>query len=164
VTATAVIDPRSSRFDRLAAKLRGEEGVGIVELLIAVLVLNIGIFATIGAFTSAATTIRSASRISTAAAIADQTVESLHNVKYSNIVNQAATNTTGADGRTYNVQIAVSSGQVTGGSANLKQAVVTVRDGAAGAGGKLLVTSTTTIARCTQSGVQSDSGQAPCYS
>ena len=164
MTATAVIDPHASRFDRLAAKLRGEEGVGIVELLIAVLVLNIGLFATIGAFTSAASTIRNASHISTAAAIADQTVESLHNVKYSNIVNQAATNTTGPDGRTYNVQIAVSSGQVTGGSSNLKQAIVYVRDGAAGAGGRILVTSTTTISRCTQSGLQSDSGQTPCYS
>ena len=164
MTATAVIDPRSGRFDRFAAKLRGEEGVGIVELLIAVLVLNIGLFATIGAFTSAATTIRSASRISTASAIADQTVEALHNLKYSNIANQAATNTTGADGRTYNVQIAVSSGQVTGGSANLKQAIVTVRDGAAGAGGRVLVTSTTTLSRCTQSGLQSDSGLTPCQS
>jgi Tfp pilus assembly protein PilV len=164
VTPTAIIDPRSNRFDRLAARLRNEEGLGLVELLIAIMVLNIGIFATIGAFTSAATTIRRASHISTAAAIADQTVESLHTVKYANVVNQAATNTTGPDGRTYNVQIAVSSGQVTGGSANLKQAVVSVRDGAAGAGGKLLVTSTTTISRCTQSGVQSDSGQAPCYS
>jgi len=164
VTAAAVIDPRSGRFDQLVAQLRREEGVGIVELLIAVLVLNIGIFATIGAFTSAATTIRTASHISTAAAIADQTVESLHNLKYANIVNQAATNTTGADGRTYNVQVAVSSGQVTGGSTNLRQAIIYVREGAAGAGGKLLVTSTTTISRCAQSGLQSDSGQTPCYS
>jgi Tfp pilus assembly protein PilV len=164
VTAAAVIDPRSSRYGRLAAKLRGEEGLGIVELLIAVLVLNIGLFATIGAFTSAATTIRNASHISTAAAIADQTVESLHNVKYSNIVSQAATNTTGPDGRTYNVQTVVSSSQVTGGSANLKQAIVYVRDGAAGAGGKILAQSTTTFSRCTQSGLQSDSGVTPCSS
>jgi Tfp pilus assembly protein PilV len=170
VTAAAVIDPRRGRVGRLVAKLRAEDGIGLIELLIAILVLNIGIFATIGAFTSAATTIRRASRISTAAAIADQTVESLHNLKYSNIVGYTslATNTTGADGLTYNVQVVVSSGQVTGGSANLEQAIVKVRQGAAGAGGApsgtLLTQSTTTFSRCAQSGVQSDSGQAPCYS
>lgn len=167
MTAALVIGRPTGPTRDFVAKLRAEDGVGLVELLIAILVLNVGIFATIGAFTSAATTIRNASHISTAAAIADKTIEGLHNQKYSNIVSSGPTNTTGPDGRTYNVQVVVSSGtgvQVTGGSANLAQAVVTVRDGAAGGGGRVLVTSTTTLSRCTQSGLQSDSGITPCFS
>ena len=78
MTATASIDVRSNR-NRLKAKLRNEDGVGLIELLIALLVLNVGIFATLGAFASAATTIRTASHISTAAALSDkQTLPSLH--------------------------------------------------------------------------------------
>lgn len=167
MTAAAVIGLPTGRSHGLVAKLRSEHGQGLVELLIAILVLNVGIFATIAAFTSAATTIRNASHISTAAAIADKTIEALHNQKYSNIASSGPTNTTGPDGRTYNVQVAVTSGtgvQVAGGSANLAQAVVTVRDGAAGGGGRVLVTSTTTLSRCTQSGLQSDSGITPCFS
>lgn len=167
MTAAAVIGHPNGRSRGLSAMLRAEDGQGLIELLIAILVLNVGIFATIGAFTSAASTIRTASHISTAAAIADKTIEGLHNQKYTNIVSSGPTNTTGPDGRTYNVQVVVSSGtgvQITGGSANLAKAVVTVRDGAAGAGGRVLVTSTTTLSRCTQSGLQSDSGITPCFS
>lgn len=167
MTATAVIGLPNFRSRGPLAKFGAEDGQGLVELLIAILVLNVGIFATIGAFTSAASTIRNASHISTATAIADKTVEGLHNQKYSNLASSGPTNTTGPDGRTYNVQVVVTSGtgvQVTGGSANLAQAVVTVRDGAAGGGGRVLVTSTTTFSRCMQSGLQSDSGITPCFS
>jgi Tfp pilus assembly protein PilV len=168
VSASAVIDLRSSRSGRLAARLRAEDGVGLVELLIAILVLNVGIFATIGAFSSAGATIRRASHISTAAAIADQEINALRNMSYANIVNASAfTWPSAPDGRTYTVQVAVTSGsgvQVTNGSANLKQATVTVYDGSVVTATKLLVTSTSTFSRCTQSGLQNDSGTTPCVS
>jgi Tfp pilus assembly protein PilV len=170
VTSAAVIYLPSGRGNKLGAKLRREEGVGLVELLIALLVLNIGIFATFAAFTSGALAIRRASRISTAAAIADKQVEALRNTQYSNIGNVAATNTTGADGQTYNYQVALlstGSQQTTGtyqGSPSVKVVQVTVRWGAAGSGGQVLATSTSTYSRCNQSGLGTDTGQTPCQS
>lgn len=165
MTATGVIDLHTSRFSRLVARLRGDDGMGLVELLIALLVLNIGIFATLSAFTSAATTIRRASHISTAAAIADQKVEALHNLSYTNIVAANGTNQqiTGADGRTYNLQVAVTTGKQTSdssGSTQVALATITVRD--LTSGGMVLVKSTTTFSKCTQSGLGSETN--PCQS
>ena len=165
MTVAAVIDLRWGPLSRLAARLRNEEGIGLIELLIALLVLNVGIFATLGAFTSAASTLKRSSRISTAAAIADQEIEALHNLKYSQIANVGpATWPNAPDGGSYTYQVVVSSGagvQVTGGSANLEQATVTVTSNA---DPRAKVTSITTFSRCTQSGLQGDSGQTPCQS
>ena len=91
MTATAVIGPRSVRPSRIAAKLRGEEGLGLVELLIALLVLNVGIFATLGAFTSAATAINRASNVSTASAISDKQMETYRDTAYANIPSSGTT-------------------------------------------------------------------------
>jgi Tfp pilus assembly protein PilV len=162
VTAAVVIDLPRSRLSGFAARLRDEDGIGIIELLIALLVLNIGIFATLGAFTSAASTLKRSSRISTAAAIADQEIEALHNLRYSQIVNVGpATWPNAPDGGSYTYQVVVTPGQVTGGSANLEQAAVTVTSTA---DSRAKVTSITTFSRCTQSGLQGDSGQTPCQS
>ena len=142
--------------------MRNEDGIGLIELLIALLVLNVGIFATLGAFTSAASTLKRSSRISTAAAIADQEIEALHNLRYSQIVNVAlATWPNAPDGGSYTYQVVVTPAQVTGGSANLEQAAVTVTSSA---DARAKVTSITTFSRCTQSGLQGDSGQTPCQS
>lgn len=162
MTAAAVIDLRWGRLRGLAMRMRDEEGIGLIELLIALLVLNVGIFATLGAFTSAASTLKRSSRISTAAAIADQEIEALHNLRYSQIVNAGpATWPNAPDGGTYTYQVVVSAGQVTGGSANNEQATVTVTSTA---DPKAKVTSITTFSRCTQSGLQGDTGQTPCQS
>ena len=162
MTAAVVIDLRWGRLSRLAARMRDEDGIGLIELLIALLVLNVGIFATLGAFTSAASTLKRSSRISTAAAVADQEIEALHNLRYSQIVNVGpATWPNAPDGGSYTYQVVVSAGQVTGGSANNKQATVTVTSAA---DPKAKVTSITTFSRCTQSGLQGDSGQTPCQS
>ena len=123
MTAAVVIDLRRGRLSGLAARMRNEDGMGLIELLIALLVLNVGIFATLAAFTSAASTLRRSSRVSTAAAIADQEIETLHNLKYSQIVNVGpATWPNAPDGGSYTYQVVVTPGQVTGGSANLEQA------------------------------------------
>jgi type II secretory pathway pseudopilin PulG len=164
VTAAGVIDLRR----RLAARLGNEQGQGLIELLIAVLVLNIGIFATIGAFTSAGTTIRRASRISTATAIADQYMQCFRNASYANIVwpmttgNCTATSVTGPDGRTYTVSATISTGAgvtVTNGSSNLKLVSVTVTDTSG-----VIATTTSTFSRCSLSGLGTDTGKTPCYS
>jgi len=159
VSAAAVIELRPGRPRGLAAKLRREDGVGLIELLIALLVLNIGIFATFGAFTSAAVTLRRASQTSTAAAIADQEVEALHNSKYSSIANATISPWPNSpDGKTYTVQVTVKSGQqVTGvtypGSSSVAAAIVTVYNGSVVDPAKKLVASTTTFSRCTQAGL-----------
>lgn len=142
--------------------MRNEDGIGLIELLIALLVLNIGIFATFGAFTSAASILKRSSRISTAAAIADQEIEALHNLRYSNIVNIGPAPWLNApDGGSYTYQVVVTPGQVTGGSAFLKQARVIVTSDA---DPRASVTSITTISQCTQSGLQGDTGPTPCQS
>jgi Tfp pilus assembly protein PilE len=164
VTAAVVIDLRWGRSSRLAAKVRNEDGIGLIELLIALLVLNVGIFATLAAFTSAASTLRRSSRVSTAAAIADQEIEALHNMKFSQILAVSQTPFTwpsAPDGGQYTVQVSLASGQVTGGSANNEQATVTVTSSA---DARAKVASITTFSRCNQSGLQGDSGQTPCQS
>src|SRR5690348_13250484 len=94
-----------------AARMRDEDGIGLIELLIALLVLNVGIFATLGAFTSAASNLKRSSRISTASAIADQEIEALHNLKFSNIANVGLQTWPNApDGGSYTYQVQVSQG------------------------------------------------------
>ena len=82
-----------------------ERGFGLVELLIALMVLNIGIFATIAAFNTGVLTLRRASHVSAAGALADKDMEKFRSMSYSDLA--AQTNTTGSeqgpDGRTYTV-------------------------------------------------------------
>jgi Tfp pilus assembly protein PilV len=163
VTATAVIGLGHGRSSRLVAKLRGEEGIGLIELLIALLVLNVGIFATLGAFTSAATAIDRASHISTASAISDKYMECFRDSPYANIQWAVgapcyATTTTGPDGRTYNLSATVVAGsQYSGtysGSTSVKTVTLTITDPKDH--NRVLVTSSSTFSRCTQSGMGSD--------
>jgi Tfp pilus assembly protein PilV len=157
VTATA----------RIATKLRAQDGVGLVELLIALLVLNVGIFATLGAFASAATTLRRASHISTAAAIADKEMEALRNTAYGSL--PATTQTIASwpsspDGRSYKVLVTpVSSGaQSSNGSTAVRVMQVQVSDNADN--NRILVTSTSTFSHCNQAGLGTGSDPNPCQS
>lgn len=166
MTAVAVIElpsfrwSPSDRWNRLAARLREDRGVGLIELLIALLVLNIGIFATFAAFTSGAVALRHASHVSTATALADRTMEALHDSSYNAIVSSPATNTSGADGRTYTVQVDVSEqSESTGGSGKVKKAIVTVADPS---DSTVHVKSTSTFSLCTQAALSSNSN--PCQS
>jgi Tfp pilus assembly protein PilV len=161
VTAIAVTRPAHPGWSRFVAKLRGEDGLGLVELLIALLVLNVGIFATLGAFTSAATAINRASHVSTAATISDKQMETYRDSTYSSIPSTGTTTTsvTGADGRTYTVVATFSNGSqlTTGtyqGSVYVKQVTLAVKDTADH--NRVLVTSSSTFSRCTQSGMGSD--------
>ena len=162
MTATAVTRFANGRSNRLMAKLRGEDGLGLVELLIALLVLNVGIFATLGAFTSAATAIDRASHVSTASAISDKQMETYRDTAYASIPSSGTTTTsvTGADGRTYTVVATFENGSqlATGtyqGSVYVKQVTLAVKDPADH--NRVLVTSSSTFSRCTQSGMGSDS-------
>jgi Tfp pilus assembly protein PilV len=156
VSAAALIDLRGSGWNKLAARLREETGLGLIELLISLLVLNLGIFATMGAFTSGAVAIRNASRVSTASALADKNIEAYRDMSYSSssfAVGTTTANQTGADGLTYSVTTAITSGSqlTTGtyqGSTAVKVVTLTIRDGATGR--VLYGPASTTFSQCAQ--------------
>ena len=75
-----------AEFCHLARRVAADRGFGIVELLIALMVLNIGVFATFAAFNSGALALRRASHIATASAIADKQMELYRSLLYTNLV------------------------------------------------------------------------------
>jgi Tfp pilus assembly protein PilV len=56
-------------------RARDESGFGMLELLMAMVMLNVGILAVVGAFSSGNVALARASRISTAAALANKQME-----------------------------------------------------------------------------------------
>jgi Tfp pilus assembly protein PilV len=66
-------------------RLRSERGFGLLELLMAMVMLNVGILAIVAAFNSGIVTINRASRTSTGAALADQQMELYRALPYSSI-------------------------------------------------------------------------------
>lgn len=165
MTTTADI----SRKKHLVARLRDEEGIGLVELMIALLVLNVGIFATLAAFTSGALALRRASHTSTAAAIADTYMECFRNTSYTNIKwpmttgNCTSAAPVGADGLTYGVSATVNTGSQLSsgtykGSGALK--VVTITVTGPGTSTTVLDTSSSTFSLCTQSALGTETN--PC--
>ena len=156
MSAGTVIDLRPSGWSRLAARLREEAGLGLIELLISLLILNLGIFATMGAFTSGAVAIRNASRISTASALADKNMEAFRDMSYSSAsfaVGTTTANQTGADGLTYSVTTTITSGSqlTTGtyqGSSAVKVVTITIKDAATGR--TVYGPASTTFSQCAQ--------------
>ncbi len=70
---------------RIRLRLRGESGFGLIELLVAMMMLNIGILAILGAFNSGIWALRKASKASTASALADGQIELYRALKYNSI-------------------------------------------------------------------------------
>lgn len=58
----------------------------MLELLMSMVMLNVGILAVVGAFSSGNTALARASRISTATAVAEKQMEAYRGIKYTNIV------------------------------------------------------------------------------
>ena len=136
--------------------------MGLVELLVAMTVLSIGIFALVAGFSSGFGAINRASKTSTAGTLADKQMESFRHGAGESVVSIAGAAKTGADGRTYWIQTVVASkcpdetdpvgtppctlsGGVT--SRPVKRVTVTVRDGSATA--PLLITETSTFDQST---------------
>lgn len=173
MTAAVLIDHRHDRPTGLVAKLRKEEGIGLVEMLIALLVLNVGIFATLAAFTSGALALRRASHTSTAAAITDKQMEVYRDSSYSTIPPLAPatsatwgpTSVTGADGLTYKVSGTATVGsQLTSGTyqGSAKVKVVTITVTGPGTSTNVLDRATSTFSLCDQSGLGTETN--PCRS
>jgi type II secretory pathway pseudopilin PulG len=67
-------------------RAREETGFGLIELLMAMVMLNVGILAVVAAFSSGNAALARASQISTAASLADKQMESYRGLIYDNIV------------------------------------------------------------------------------
>jgi type II secretory pathway pseudopilin PulG len=66
-------------------RLRSERGFGLIELLMAMVILNIGILAIVAAFNSGMFALNRASKISTASALADSQMELYRAITYASI-------------------------------------------------------------------------------
>jgi len=66
-------------------RLRAEDGFGLIELMMAMVLLNIGILAIVAAFNSGAIALRRASHVSTASALADAQMERYRALLYGQI-------------------------------------------------------------------------------
>jgi Tfp pilus assembly protein PilV len=66
-------------------RARDESGFGMLELLMAMVMLNVGILAIVAAFSSGSTALARASRISTASALANKQMEVYRGLRYDKI-------------------------------------------------------------------------------
>jgi Tfp pilus assembly protein PilV len=92
-------------------RARDESGFGLIELLMAMVILNIGILAIVGAFNAGIVSIQRASAISTGSVLADQQMELYRALPYDQILLTAATIPAVAP---YTTDAAYSATQVTG--------------------------------------------------
>jgi Tfp pilus assembly protein PilV len=70
---------------------RGENGFGLIELLIAMVILNVGLLAIIASFQAGIVSLSRASRVTTAAVLADQQMELYRAITYDSIRLASAT-------------------------------------------------------------------------
>ena len=90
-------------------RLRTEEGFGLVELMISLVVLNVGILAIVAAFNGGALALLRATETSTASVLGDKQMELYRAITYAAV----SLNTTAVDG-TYTGDIAYPGTRVTG--------------------------------------------------
>ena len=101
-------------MERLLKRVRAEEGFGLIELAMAMVVLNIGILAIVAAFNSGAIALRRASQVANATAIADTYVERYRGFRNCQIyIDTAANNGIPAAGTTYRSDPAYNATQIT---------------------------------------------------
>lgn len=67
------------------ASLREEGGFGLIELLLALTILNIGLLAVVASFSSGIVSLNRASRVTTASILADQQMELYRAITYTSI-------------------------------------------------------------------------------
>ena len=136
--------------------MRPEEGMTLIELLIAMAVLSIGIAALVAAFSSGVVSINRARVTSTAGTVADKQMELYRQAAFTSLPVglQTPTTPTGPDGHTYWMQVngdwtcavgTYSAGRCSGTPASrpVKLMTIVVRDGSDTA--KLLFTESATF-------------------
>lgn len=95
------------------ARLRNEDGFGLIELTISMVMLNIGILAVVAAFSSGALALTRASETSSASVLADKQMELYRALFYPNVALHAGSVTTAQGDATYTADPAYSASQVT---------------------------------------------------
>jgi type II secretory pathway pseudopilin PulG len=98
---------------RPVKRLRSEEGFGLLELIIAMTMLNIGILALVAAFNSGALALQRASQVSTASVLADQQMELYRALNWSAIALDSTSKTTAQANSVYASDPAYNATQVT---------------------------------------------------
>jgi Tfp pilus assembly protein PilV len=94
----------------MSARARGEQGFALVEMLIAIVIINIGLLAILLALTSGVAALRRSAETSTASAVADKQLERYRALAYSSIY--LDTTSLGAVDTTYTTDSAYSASQV----------------------------------------------------
>jgi prepilin-type N-terminal cleavage/methylation domain-containing protein len=146
-------------MSRLKTRLRAEEGMTLIELLIAMVVTSIGIAALVAGFSSGIVSINHSRLTSTAGSLADQQMELYRQAPFTSLPTtlQSPTTPAGPDGHTYWMQVDGSwtcavgtysagpppSCSGTPASRPVKTVTINVRDGSATA--RLLFSETTTF-------------------
>ena len=74
----------------MIARLRSQEGFGLIELMISMVMLNIGILAIVAAFNSGALALKNAGEVSTGSVVADKQMELYRALKYTEIALDSA--------------------------------------------------------------------------
>lgn len=97
----------------MLTRLQKDDGFGLVELVMAMLLLSVGILAILAAFTSSSVGIRRASRVATASALADAQMELYRALRYSAIALDSASVSSANGTPAYSSDPAWSSTQVT---------------------------------------------------
>ena len=97
----------------MRADLRTEEGFGLIELLISIVMLNVGILALVAAFNSGALSIQRASQTATAGTLAEKQMELYRAQQYSNVALEASLVATAQGDATYIGDPAYNATQVT---------------------------------------------------
>jgi prepilin-type N-terminal cleavage/methylation domain-containing protein len=140
-------------------RLRSDDGMTLVELLIAMTVMAIGISAIVAGFSSGILAVNRARTASVAGALADRQMEMYREGSFASVPTtlQSPTTPTGSDGRTYWMQVGGSWSCAVGtysagppatcsgtpASRPVKAVTITVRDGSSSA--KLLFTESSTF-------------------
>jgi type II secretory pathway pseudopilin PulG len=78
-------------MSRVRKRLLADQGFGLIELLIAMIILNVGILAIVASFNAGIITLNRASRVTTAAVLADQQMELYRGITYDSIRLASAT-------------------------------------------------------------------------
>ena len=96
----------------MVSRIRSQEGFALIEMLAAIVIINVGILAILLALTSGMTTLRRSAETSTASAIADQQLEKYRALAFTSIYLDSASLAPAATDSTYELDSAYSASQV----------------------------------------------------
>lgn len=92
--------------EREVKRLRSEDGFGLIELLVSMMMLNIGILAIVAAFNSGAIALKNAGEVSTASVLGDKQMELYRALKYTEIALDTSAVATANSDTTYQCDLA----------------------------------------------------------